>query len=364
MSRAVFETATLADAVAKANRVAPTKGPAFDKAAGIVLAVDPNAVGDQAVVIATDLEVGYRQSMTVLEVSDAVTWRLPASLFHGVMSTLPMHAGSTVRLADNGDGNVYFLSGKTKAKLNQIVGEYPMVDPFDASKLVVAPDLARRLAQVGWAADARGSGVLSGVHLDGEMLIACNRSSLVMVPCIVPVDRPVTAPLVELAALIKNTSEVMIRAADDHLELMPDWHTQATSVIYTEQYPNVRGLMNDNSTGQMIVNADHLLAALERVLVLVKAERYPVTTVVISENAMTLTVDVPGVGKVAAELDVVGGETGEPFQISFSPDVLKMALMGSGRPHATIAYGPTRVSPLWLRDDNDYVSLMMPRAVE
>jgi hypothetical protein len=39
--KAIFENATIADSIAKASRVAPTKGEAFDKASGILMTLDP-----------------------------------------------------------------------------------------------------------------------------------------------------------------------------------------------------------------------------------------------------------------------------------------------------------------------------------
>ena len=60
----VFENAILADAVNKAARVSPTKGAAFDKAAGIVFDVEPQK--RTAFVRSTDLEVSFEQEIPIL----------------------------------------------------------------------------------------------------------------------------------------------------------------------------------------------------------------------------------------------------------------------------------------------------------
>jgi DNA polymerase III sliding clamp (beta) subunit (PCNA family) len=361
MRKAIFEVAGLADAVSKANRIAPTKGAAFDRAAGIVVEVNPDAL-HPVIIKSTDLDVTYHQVVSVLDMGDEkVTWRVPAQLFNGVMSTLPIGNSSTVRLADNGDGHLYFLCGKTKAKLRLIAGEYPHFTPFDADNLATVPGLARRLNQVSWATDDNRTQVLGGIHMDGEYLFACDRQNMAMVPCKVPVDRPVTAPLSDIASLIKNTSEVAMRAGTKHLELMPDAWTQTTCVLYAADYPNVKQLMKSNQTGQILVVSEALVAALDRMLVLVKAERYPTTTIKIGDGSMYLEMEVPDVGKIADEIEVQGGETHDPFIITFSPDCLKSALAASGREKTTIKYGPTNLSPIIVEDDNQFLALMMPR---
>lgn len=363
MSRkAVFEVATLADAVAKAYRIAPNKGAAFDRAAGIVLEVNPGAA-EPVIIKATDLDVTFRQSVSVLEVGDEpVIWRVSANLFNGIMGTLPIGVGSQVRLADNGDGNLYFMCGKTKAKLRLIVTEYPLVAKFDPAPLAPVPGFARRLAQVAWATDARQSGILAGVHMDGEYLYGCNRQVLAMVPCKVPVASPVTAPLSDISALIKNTAEVNLRADDNHMQIMPDPYTQATCVLFAGDYPKVRSLIKDDQTGTLNVKAADLTAALDRMLVLVKSERHPATTIKIGDGTLNLEMEVPDVGKIADEIEVQGGEASpkEAFVISFSPDSLKSALGASGREVVTIKYGPTPLSPVLVSDDNDFMSLLMP----
>ncbi len=358
--KAVFEVATLADAVAKAARIAPNKGAAFDRAAGIVVEVRPNSL-ESVVIKSTDLDVTFRQVVSVLELGDEdADWRVPSSLFNGIMSTLPMGSGSQVRLADNGDSNLYFLCNKTKAKLRQISTDFPLIIPFDATSLASVPGLAKRLTQVSWAADSKGSGILSGIHISGDFLFGCNRQVLAMVPCVVPVDRPVTAPLTDIASLLKNTSEVAMRAGRTHLELMPDAWTQTTCILYAGDYPDVRALIKNNQTGQITLKAEALVAALDKMLVLVKSERYPTTTIKIGDGSLYLEMEVDQVGKIADELEVQGGETGDPFVITFSPDYLKQALMASGRETVTIKYGPTSLSPLLVVDDNQFTALMMP----
>lgn len=368
--KAIFEVATLADAVAKAFRVAPTKGAAYDKASGIMIELNPFDLVEPVVIKSTNLEVTYRQHVSCLEQGDEpASWRVHARLLHDLMSQMPMGMGNTVLLqqitGSKADGYLYFVCGKMKAKLQLIVSEFPNIVRYDPDELVAVRDLSRRLAQVAWATDAKALNILAGVHLNGKQLIATDKNAAVVVPCEVPISRPVTAPLNEIASLIKNTSEVHMFADDTHMWVSPDQWTQTTCTLHAGDYPDVPKLLEGfekRFTGKLIAECETLKAAIDRSLVLVKSERYPRTTVEIGEGTMKLTVEVPGVGKIADEIDIQGGQPpgAEPFIFLFAPDYLKRAVEASGRQTIELRYGPSPLSPLLLCDDNDYKVIMMP----
>lgn len=366
MKKATFEVATFADAVNKASRIAPYKGIPFDRAAGVVIEVDP-ATPETVIITSTDLQMTFRQEVSALEVGDEpATWRVPSKLLNSIMSTLPLVSGSTIVMAEKepSDSYVYFKSGKTKAKLRTITGDYPLIDHIDPTKLQAVGNFARRMQQVAWATDKNAASVLGGIHINGTHLFGCDKQTMAMVPCAVPLDRPVTAPLSELSALIKNTSEVGLAATDTHLMLMPDAYTQMSSVLYASEYPKVETVINRvQYTETLNVSVDALTASLARMLILVKVERYPVTTIEIGDGVMRLEMEVPDVGKIDDEIEIAGGTQGTPFRVSFTPDNLIDAMKASGRPYVTFDYGPTPVSQMRIRDDNDFVAIIMPRTV-
>lgn len=358
---AVFEVATLTDAVTKTSRIAPNKGPAFDRSAGIVIDADPNRT-PVVIMKATDLEVTLRLEVNHIEFDgDPVVWRLPSRLMQGLMNTFPMTSGATIELVDTGDGFLYMKSGKTKSKLLQITGEYPEFDAFDPQVLVKAPNLAARLAQVAWATDKKGIGVLSGVHMDGQFLYGCNRAFAAMVPCKVPIVEPLTAPLTEVSSIIRNTGEVMVGGSDTKLLLMPDDHTQASCVLFMDPYPAITPLFTqalNTATVEFEFTADRLIGMLDRTLVLMKDERLPTTNIEIGDGYMKMSLSTDA-GLVIDELEIIGGVS-QPLKVSFNPEGLKSAVMASGRPTIKVKCGPTDRSPWVLSDDNEYQVIMMP----
>lgn len=363
MHKAVLETATFADAIAKAAWVAPTKGEALDRAGGIVLELNVSSNPTPFVVKATDLEVTYRQEVSFLSVTpDPIVWRLP-NLLAGVMKTMPMGAGSTTTIIDKGDGWVYFKVGaKDAAKLRPIQGGYPEIPRFDPAECKAVTGFAQRLAQVSWATVARFGGVLSGVHMDGERLLATDKAKLAIVDCVVPVDRPVTAPLAEVSGLLKNTGEVRLFASVDRLHIMTDTDTQATCLLFGEKYPDVLGLTKraPQPAYRIKVSKQEVEEALTRMLALIEGDRYPVTTLEISTSALKLRMQAPEVGEVYSEVPISGGPT-DPLTVRFTPGELVNAFQATKQSMVEFGLGPTPLSALWVSDDQGYLSVLMPR---
>lgn len=320
-------------------------------------------MGDPVTVMSTDLDVTFRTTITALEIGqEPFTWRLPSTLLSGIMSTLPIGSGNQMLMLQK-ENEVRFKAGKTKAKLNMILGNYPIIPSFDPKSHEMAVGLANRLKQVAWAVNTKSVDILSGVHLDGEYLYGCDRTRLALVPCVVPVDRPVTAQLTAVASTLRNTADVGVRATETKLELSPDSHTQVTSRLIEGDYPDVRRLLRDDYTGEVTIQADVISSVLDRMLVLAKNERSTATSIIISNGSMEMSMDSTDVGTVVDEFDVVGGEAGESFRLKFDSASLRSAINASGRPQFKIRYGaPTAGSkkPIELSDDTDFRAILMP----
>lgn len=360
MQRIFFETPTLADAAQRAAKVAPVKGVPWDRAAGVIVTATPDDP-EHVTLMSTDLTVTFRTIITCLEmkIDNPVCWRLPSALFAGIVSALPMASGSTVTLAQGNDSWVFVVAGKSKAKLMPItLGSYPIIEPFDVRGLRLTPGLASRLNQVSWAC-ATNDTALSGVHLDGKALYGCNKANLATVPCAVPVESPITAPLGPLSGLIRTAADVALRATDTRLEIMPDAYTQMTAILFADPYPQLKFLLErDLFTGHCSIPTEPFQAALNRMMVLVRGERLPRLKLKFS-TVLELDMNVEEVGRMVDEIEVTGND--EVLVIEVTPNTLLEVLEASGRPVVKCDYGPDAKSPLKFTDDNGFLALVTPR---
>lgn len=372
MAKITVETATLADAVQKAARVAPNKGAAFDKAAGVLFEIDPIRSSTHIYVKATDLEVTYLQRVPVILVEgDDDLWRIPSALIAGVISNLPLGIGSEATLEKTAPHEVTIKCGRKKIKVRMFDPDsFPQIKPFDPAGMAKVDGFPRRLSQAEWATDPE-SAILAGVHIDGTRLVACDRSRLVIVPCEMPVDAPVTVTLRAIAPVIRNAGSVEVRVQGDRLQIMPDEDTQITSLCLAAVYPKVDGIMRDNFDGEVSCDREVWLDALTRMLVLVKGDRYPRVHVTLSKDSMMLFLSDDSTGEMTDELDVEGGPpAGEEFEIEFSPNTLTSALGAATRQMVTFKYGgrgrsesfKPNMLPIHFYDEGGFDSWLMPLA--
>ena len=356
-----FETATLADAVNRAARVSPTKGAAYDRSSGVIIAAN----ADGAVIRSTNLEVTYRQEIDVLSADGDLSVRVPASTASGFLSGLPMGEGSVVTLVDNGDDDWVRLScGKTKARLADIpLDNFPNLPPFDIGDLGVAENFSSRLEQVAWACSPDVA-PLTGVHIDGEHLIATDKFKVAIVPCVVPLDAPITVPLGTIAPLLRNTSEVRIGSDGSRLMMMTDEFTQATSVIYGSDFPNIIAVIGAAVKGQSFtctLPIGALEKALDRVLVLVSSDRYPVIKMTFKPDGIGIDLDAQTTGQVRDEIEVPVEMEEDELVIWMNPAFVREA-MGHATGELKIKGGPTGMNPVEFSDDTGYQCFVMPRA--
>lgn len=358
MTTATFETATLADAVGKASRFAPNKGSALDKSAGVVMHISPDG---PALIRSTDLAVFFRQHLIPSSVRGlGATWRVPSRLFNSVLAGLPMHLGSTVVLADkDNDGSLYLKCGGVKAKLTLISPDmpFPRWEPFDPEDMGIVEQLADRLGQVGWCTEEKGDTILSGIHMDGQYLYATNRDEAVRVPLACPVEHPVTAPLQLIHSLVKDHPEVHIRIGT-RLELSTDPDTQLEVLLLEGQYPKLAPFLETAMEHELVIRRDPILAAIERLLIIVQGERYPTLQIEFEGGLLRLTMDQPEVGRLIEELEV---PECAPFKFFANPLSLKHLLSNARQGEVRFHHTGDPHKPIRVMDDQGYVAVAMPR---
>lgn len=342
MTKVIFETAGLADALKEAGSIAPNRGEAFDKAAGIVLDVQR----DQVVVMATDLRLQYMQWVTPLVVEgDPAKWRLPAKVFTDVVTKLPM--GSSTRLIlEQAGSQVKMTHGKKRGVFNLInISDYPLWMPFDPDGLTEVPDMAARIAQVEWAASTKTNVPFTGVHFTGDLVVATDRYRFATAPLkIADLAEPVTVPARMLNAVIKPTDLVMVRAESQALLLMPDESTQVSSVIYGVDYPDISGITDNKRPVYIKVQKSMLLDTMQIASSFIGSDRMPTMRMFFGQEEIAVMMANQEVGHLGDVLDVPGQATHSRVEIKFDPKNIMDALEHCVSQEVTIGYDPGRTA--------------------
>jgi DNA polymerase III sliding clamp (beta) subunit (PCNA family) len=356
----LVETATFADAVQQAARVAPSKGAAFDKAAGILFEVV--ADGTALRIRSTDLESTFERTIPLVEgMFDAPVFRLPSQVLAGFLMQLELGDGFNTEITLDDSSRVAIQSGTTHAKFRTIDPEsFPRVevDP-DFDSFVAVPEFAKRVKQVAWCV-ARDTAPLTGVYLNGKGMVACDRSRAAQVPCVIPLDHPITAPLTALSGVLSATDEVRLGGVGDRLVIVPEPETIITSTIYTERYPDVDRLWASTAacTERVEFDPKEMLSVLSRILVLCRGERYPVMTLSFAKHAMVLDMEVEDLGQVTDEVPC-STNFDEMFVMRFTPTNFVDALGAMN--YGKLAFERNPAKPIKLWDDDGFETIMMPR---
>lgn len=355
-----FDAATLADAVTKASRVAPSKGAAYDKAAGLCFDVDTDH--GFAILKATDLDTTYVQKLSGTDATGGSrTWRIPSAMLSSLLASLPLGAGNVVTFIDTGDSAIRIKSGSVIVRMAMLDQPFPVIESFDPTGFSEAHDFAQKVERVSWAI-AKDNSIFSGVHVDGESIIACDRASAALIPCKVPVSRPITVPLFNLAAILRQASDVRLGATDKRLLIQLDAETQAQSNIFEGAYPDIKKLRRDDWTEEATLPRQAFLDAVNRLMVIGRQDRMPSMklsfgTGLVQTVTLDLTVDT---GRIQDRVDCDGGFA--DFEIWFTPAYLASALEASKTEKVLLRWVPLDpLKPVCLTDGTGYEVLITPR---
>lgn len=369
MTRVTFETATLADVVGKADRIAPGKGKAFDKSSGVVIEISPE-INPPVIIRATNLDIYSMEWVDAIEVSGpATTWRLPSTLLAQVVKSLPIGSGSTVTLEEVTQKNYTFIqlttSGRTKAKFNMMRTEsYPQWSAFDPDGLFAADDLGGRITQVEWAAAKSDSQpVLSGIHFDGEKCVATDRYRLAAATMVIPdLEIPITVPAGILGTILKQTGEIKIGIEGGQLLIMPDEHTQIRAVLFGHEYPKVAGIMKTDRPDFVTVKKTPLLEIIARACNFAGADRFPTLRMFFGQEEIAVMMDNAEVGLLGDVLEVPGQAIHARLEVRFTPKNIVEALTKSPSEEVRIGYDSTNSKVFFYIDGGSgYQAWVVPR---
>lgn len=346
MTKVTFETAALADALREAALVAPTRGEAFDKAAGIVLEIQR----DQVIVKSTDLRLWYMQWITPIAVDgDPVKWRLPSKIFSQVITKLPLDSKTRVILTQV--GNVLkFQHGRKR-------GEFTLMDmtsyqewlPFDPDDLTEVPNMAQQINLVEWAASGGTNVPFTGVHFTGDEVVATDRSKVARAPLELDINEPLTVPAGLLGRIIKVTDDVKAAADEHQLMLMPDEQTQVRCLKYGVEYPNISVVLNPSRPVYVKVQKAILLDAMEVAASFIVGDRLPIMRTFWGEQEIAVMLANEEAGHLGDVIDVPGQAIHDRVEIKFDPAHIMSALEHCPSQEITIGYDPGNIKkPLYI----------------
>lgn len=366
MTKIVFETATLADAIKKAERVAPTTGQAFDKAAGILFEINPLSTAP-VVTKVTNLDIFRMEWLDVVDASgSATTWRVPSRLFTQVVGSLPIGSGKTVTLEEKSEGvysQLHLSSGRTKARFNLIDGSYyPSWDAFDPDTLLSTVDLGGRIAQVEWAA-AKTEAPICGVHFDGEQCVATDRFRLASAPVKFPgLTEPITVPAGILSTLLKQTGEIKVGIDGGQLLLMPDETTQIRCILYGLKYPGMTKVMVTERPNYITVKKTEILEIMNRATTFGQGDRIAPLRTFIGKEEFAVMMTNAEVGLLGDVVELPGQALHDRVEIIFTAKNILDAINSSPNEEVTIGYDTANpLGVIYVDGGSGYKSWIVPR---
>lgn len=363
MTKVVFENATIQDVIGKAARIAPTRGSAFEKAAGILVEID---VENQEVTVrATDTDLYYLEVVDAVSIEgSSVMWLLPSITLGALCAKLPIGSGRQITWEDSGT-TLNLTSAKMRGKLQlQNPGYYPTWDPFDPDELEVVSGFGGRVAMVTWAAALKSDPPLSGVHFDGEYITATDRYRLARVPCeATPIYKPITVPAAVFTPLAKTLLDVKLAVKGDYLIMMPDDSTQVMAVIYGLEYPKLGQVFETPHSHSFRVKRTPLLEMIDRASVMQGSERVPTLEVFIGKEEIACYMEQREVGMLGDIVDIPGHAKHDYCKLQFTPKNLIDALANAPSEEVEFFYNTdtSKTKPVKIDGGSGYLAMVMPR---
>lgn len=366
MTKLRFEVASLAAAIKKASRIAPTKsGKALDSSAGIVFEISPQ-YPNQVTLKATNLEVFYLEVVSALEVvaDQPTVWRLSSTMLASIIGSYPLGSGQTMTMEHKGQ-QIHLSQNRSRGRLNMMRPEgYPQwvaVPPVD---LCNVEKFGALIAAVEWAAAKRGEPPLTGVHLNGHAVAATDRYRLAMMPCPVTLPAPITIPAGVLGAVIRPEADVQMGMINNTLLLMPDDSTQIRTVIYDVKFPNVTTFATYTPPAMIEVNKSGVIDILQRAVIMTQNERdVPTVTVIVGKGEFAAMGLDQEMGLLGDSIMLNGTQAAHPrVQFKFTPQNIIDGINNCPSDKVVIYYNPEDITKPWKIDGGSgYIAIGVPR---
>lgn len=358
--RVIFETAAIQDALKKASQVAPKRGEAFDKAAGILLTVYPES--NQITVQATNLDVFYMEWVSTVSVEgvdgpDPVKWRVPATQVAAVVGSFPIGSGSEVTfLQEAGTKTLRIIRGKTRSSFQLIDATYyPEWDVFDPDELFEVEDFGARIAQVEWACADERDTAFSGINITGDYAQATDKYRAARVPLKVDMSytdaESLTIPARILSSIMRQTGIVSVGTTETQLLIMPSEHVQIRATLYGLPYPSLGKITSNMYDHKIQARKASLLEVLNRVMLMAGADRMPLMKLFVGKGEIAAMMADEEIGHLGDILEVPGYANHDRYTILFTPKNFIEAIDKCPSEMVNFYYDPTNPMRIVKVDD-------------
>ena len=329
------------------------------------------AKGNEIQLLATDLEVGIRRTVTEVEVLEAGACIAPA-------------ARTAAILREAGDTTVELTASKTSCHISYEESNYDLVsedpDEFpdvpdfeEGAALEIERDTLREMIHRTAFAAAREKtryalhGVLFKVKKDNLTMVATDGRRLAYVR-----KKAAKATKEEHSVIVPSKAmrelEKLTEAAEEPVKLRIGersiiakvGHTVLSSRLVEGQFPDYEAVIPKDCDKKMSLGADRFLSAIRRAALFTGEEARSIR-LHLTKGKMLLLAESPDLGKaeIELELDYKEGEV----EIGFNPDFLADALRVVGPAEIKFELKDS-AGPGLLREGKDYIYVVMPVSLD
>jgi DNA polymerase III subunit beta len=329
-----------------------------------------SANGDQALLLATDMEVGLRVPLAgeIVQPGSAV---LPARLLLEVARSLPGE-GVTLELRAL-EQDVELVSGPAKFHLRTLRSEdFPTLPAPDPNTRMTLPtdafvDTALQVSRSASRDETRP--VLTGVLISAggqELTMVATdsyRLSIKHTALQPPLENTIEAnvparALQELARIAQSVEESALTVSLGQNQVVFEiGDIVLSSRLIDGQFPNYRQLLPESVEHELRLSSAEMTDVVRRISLL--AQKNAPLRLSFSEGELTVSAQTPDVGEASETLPVPF--SGEPFEIGFNPEFLRDGLESVESEELILKLiSPLRPGLIESPDGGEFVYLIMP----
>lgn len=286
-----------------------------------------------------------------LDIEETGTIVLPANFLNAIVRKLPE---DELTLTVTNDLQAVITSGKATFELIGTPGsEYPRLPEIDSKATFNIPgDLFARVINYTLVSVSTQEirPIFTGIHFEigHDELKAVSTDSHRLSQRIVPLESPselkdeifeINIPgrsLSELTRLVEDSDNVEMMVTDNQV-LFKIGTVYLYSRLLEGNYPNTDNLLPTSWNSKIQIEADEMLRAIERALIMSHQGKNNVVKLEITESGVVLSGKSDEVGVVTENLNVVDHQ-GDDLSISFNPDYMRQALRTFGSQEVEIHF--------------------------